>query len=431
MTERATTGRRPLRRWALGLVVALGLGIAGWWGYRQFVLHQHWNAAEAALARHDCWQAYEELQPCLEAWSDRVEVLLLAARAARLADRLDAAEAHVGRCERLAPDDDAVRFERMLLQVHQGDLQPYQEPVRRLIEIPDERQHVVLAALAHGLANTLQVSDAVECLDTIRQRDPEFVPMLLLSAELRLRFKRNTEARWFLDKAVALLPDALVPRLRLAECLLDEGAVREAAAHLERLHERHAHDAEVEFALARCRVYRNRLDSARELFDHLLLKHPRHVEALVERGRLELRVGDPVLAQDWLRRAVDVNPHHAAAWQALEAACLAAAQTDAAHACRAEIDRIELELGRLQRLVVQSTQTQFAGAAERTELGDRWRRLHDARNAQKYLFSALQIDAGHRPAHQALAELFEQTAQPHRAARHRALAHRALAGLTE
>lgn len=422
MTNSPTIGRHSLRRWTVGLLVALGVGAAGWWGYRQLVLHRHWRAAEAALERHDCWQAYEQLQPCLDAWGDDLEVLLVAARAARLAGALDAAEAHVAHCERLAPTEDAVRFERMLLQVQQGDLQPYWEPLRRLIDIADDRQNDALAALASGLANTLQVSEAVDCLDKIRQRDPDFLPMLLLSAELRLRFQRNAEARWFLEKAVMQLPNALTPRLRLAECLIQEGAARDAAVHLELLQRSHPDHADVLLALARCRIYRNQVDSARELLDRLLLRHPRHLEALVERGRVEQRVGDPNLAQTWLRRALEVNPDHLAAWQTLEASCLAASQTEAAQRCRAEIERIEVESGRLQRLVVEATQSPSAGAADRTELGDQWRRLHQSRDAQKYLFSALQIDSRYGPAHRALAELFEETGQLHRAARHRALA---------
>src|SRR5262245_52625388 len=205
-TDRQDSGRGSLRRGALALLAALGIGAAGWWSYQQYALHRHWRAAQAALARHDCWQAYKELQPCLVVWSDRLEVLLLAARAARLTGALDSTEAHLAGSERLAPDDDAVRFERMLLQVQQGDLQPYQDSLRRRIETPDERQSEVLAALATGLANTLQISEAVDCLDKIAEREPEHVPMLLLSAELRRRFQRNAEARWFLEKAVAQLP---------------------------------------------------------------------------------------------------------------------------------------------------------------------------------------------------------------------------------
>ncbi len=422
MTVCPTPVRRSTRRWAFALLVALGLGAAGWWGYREFALDRHWQAAQAALELHDGWRAYEELQPCLLAWGDRQEILLVAARAARLAGALDDAEAHVAACERLAPTDDDVRFERMLLQAQQGDLQPYQEPLRRLLATPDERQPTVLAALAGGLADTLQINEAAAYLDKIAQRDPEFVPMLLLAGELRVRYQHPTEARPFLEKAVERLPHALTPRLRLAECLLQLGAVREAAAHLELLRQQRPDHAEVLLALARCRGYRNQSDSAQKLLDHLLLKHPQHLEALVERGRLEQRVGDPILAQSWLRRALEINPDHLAAWQILEASCLAAAQADPARACRVEIERIELESGRVQRLVVQAAQAPTPSVTVLTEVGDRWRRLHNGREAQKYLFSALQIDPRHGPTHRALAELFEQTGQPHRAARHRALA---------
>src|SRR5207253_1037603 len=175
----------------------------------------------------------------------------------------------------------------------------------------------------------------------------------LLRGQLRLRFKRYEEAAGYLEKVVAALSEALLPRLQLAECLIQTGQPRTAMPHLELLRERHPDDAEVLYALGRCHIYRNQLDQAMKRFDQLLAKHPRHYDGLVARGRLEFRSGDPSQAEKFLRRAVDVNADLLDAWQTLEANFVAEGDEKQAAACRREIDRIERAMGRQQRLMIQ------------------------------------------------------------------------------
>ena len=425
-TTQATTARRAWRRWALVVLLALGGGAAGWWGYRQYQLDQRWQAAQAALERHDCWLAQEDLKPCLVAWPDRLDVRLLAARAARLADALDEAEAQVAWCERAAqtaPEHAAdVRFERMLLQVQQGDLKPYEVQTQRWPRLLPPNKILLLDALARGFAETYHVSDALQCLREIDEIEPEYVPALLLQSQLHMRYKRHEEALGPLEKAVAVVPDALPPRLQLAECLMSLGRPRDAVVHLEWLRQRRPAHAEVLLAMARCRIYRNQLDDARQMLDGLLVIHPRHVEALIERGRLEFRVGDLAQAAAWLRRALDVHPDHIVAWRLLEATTQAQGLADDHERAQAKVEQLDHDMGQLQRQELRLTQELRPAANDLFELGERWRSLHNDREAQKSYAGALQQDANHRPTHRALAALFAQTGQPHRAARHRALA---------
>ena len=79
-------------------------------------------------------------------------------------------------------------------------------------------------------------------------------------------------------------------------------------------------------------------------------------------------------------------------------------------------------MGRQQRRMLWATEAETLAVMPFMELGDGWRDLHTPREAQRWYFCALQADPNHRPAHRALAEIFAQTSQPHRAARHRALA---------
>jgi tetratricopeptide (TPR) repeat protein len=424
MTEMSTKRKRSLGRWAVAVLLVLAASAGGWWWHGQRQLQHQLHAAQAALDQHDCWLALREVQPCLHAWGGRLEVRLLAARAARLADSLDEAEDHVTVCERLVESEpdaaDEVRFERKLLAMQQGDTKSRAAQWQPSLPVSEARQLEALDALARGLAETHHFAEAFVCLEQIAQRDPEYLPMLLARGQIRFRHKRYEEAEVYFEKVVAVLPEALLPRLQLADCLIQTGQPRAAVAHLDLLNERYPDDANVLYALARCHVYRNQLDQAKQRFDQQLAKHPRHYDSLVARGRLEYRIGDPALAEKFLRRAVDVHPDLVDAWLVLEA--LTAENASQAASCRAEIERIENAMGRQQRRMLWAVEAESNKLPLFMELGDGWRDLHTPREAQRWYFCALQEDPDHRPAHRALAEIFAETGQPHRAARHRALA---------
>jgi tetratricopeptide (TPR) repeat protein len=419
----------PVKRYSRGrlgvfLLVVGGLTAGGWWWHGQRQLQHQLHAAQAALDRHDCWRALAEVQPCLRAWGARLEVRLLAARAARLADALDEAEDHLTICQRMIESEpeaaDEVRFERKLLAMQQGDTKSRAAQWQPSFPVSEARQLEALDALARGFAETHHFGEALGCLDQIAQRDPEYLPMLLSHGQIRLRHKRYEEAEGYFEKMLAVLPEALLPRLQLAECLIQTGQPRAAVAHLDLLNERYPDDADVLYALGRCHVYRNQLEQAKQRFDQLLAKHPRHYDAWVARGRLEFRIGEPALAEKLLRRAIDVHPDLVDAWLVLEA--LMAENASQTASCRAEIERIENAMGRQQRRMLWAVEAESKKLQLFMELGDGWRDLHTPREAQRWYFCALQEDPDHRPAHRALAEIFAETGQPHRAARHRALA---------
>ena len=414
-------GSFPIRRTGLHLVLLLLLGASAWWGIRYWLLARHWQAAQAALDDNDAQRAYEELRPCLAAWFERSDVLLVGARAARLAGRLDDAEAHLAACERLASTNHDVRFERLLLQLRQGDLLSNTETVRRLLASSDARQTVLLLAIAEGLLEIRQMEQAAPYLAKAERDAPNSGAVWMLNAELNMRLNNALGARPFLDKAVAQSPRALLPRLRLAQCLLQLGEAREAAGHLDLLERDGFCNAEVLWALARCRIYRGELGTARDVLDRMLLAFPRHVDALIERSRLEFRTGNAVSARSWLRRALEINPDAVLAWQ-VRAACHAAAQEeDQARTCRVEVKRLEFEFGRAQIRVERIAASATLRADELADTGECWLRLHNYDEAQRYLVLALQVEPRHPAAHRNLAKLFEETEQPHRAARHRDL----------
>src|SRR5207249_199343 len=97
-------------------------------------------------------------------------------------------------------------------------------------------------------------------------------------------------------------------RLRLGEVLLEKVHPLGAREHFELLRKRRPEDPAVLLGLARCRSLLSDFDSARDLLDKLLKKHPRHAEALVQRGKLALEQGNPKEGEAYLRKAVAQDP---------------------------------------------------------------------------------------------------------------------------
>jgi predicted Zn-dependent protease len=234
--------------------------------------------------------------------------------------------------------------------------------------------------------------------------------------------KYDDQAREHFERAVRRLPDARRPRLRLAECLLKLGEAREAERHLRALDERSPDDPGVLLALARLHEYRGQVTEARRASDRLLDLRPAHGDGLVERGHLELHHGDARDALPGLRRAVEAHPGRADAWEALARCQEALEQSAEAQHSRDELARVKRELGELTRLALVVTQEKANDVALRAEVAERYERLGDFDRAIPWRICVLQLDPAHRPTHAALANLFEKTGQPHRAARHRALA---------
>jgi tetratricopeptide (TPR) repeat protein len=348
----------------------------------------------------------------------------LAARAARLADEYEEAEEHMALCERLmalAADKNAVRQERALLQLQQGDYRGSME-LLAADESDPERAMDELDALAHGYARTFYTPESLSCLRRLAQRDPLHVRGNRLAGTIYATMKYYDRALPFYRRAVERLPDALDPRLDLAKCLLELGEIREADAHLQTLRQRYPDDPDVLFTAARIHLYGAQADEARRLLRTLVESHPDRVDALVELGRLEFQHGDPKIGLAWLEKAVLHNPDKIEAWEAQAHCHEALGQAEPAKRCQREVVRINRDLGEVTRLALIATQEKQDDLNLRFEVANGFERLHEPVKAVQWRYCTLHLDPGHRPTHRALAAYFERSGQPNRAARHRALA---------
>jgi tetratricopeptide (TPR) repeat protein len=415
--------KRKLARGAVALIAVLVAAVVAWWSYHLARTRAHWQQALVTLEQQDFPRSHACLAPCVAWWRDDLEVRLRAASAARLAQQYDEAEALLAFCEQRADTTrDAVRRERALLQVEQGDFQGHLEFLAPRGPRDPKLSAETLDALAHGLAHTFFTSTALECLGRLLDQDPDHVRGNLLAGDIHTQMKYPEQAVPHFERAVQRLPHVVAPRLRLAECLLMLGQTQQAAGHLRFLRDNCPDEPAVGMARARLHVYRAELEEAKRLLDEVLARHADDVDALVERGTVEFHHGDPQRALSWLERAVAINPDRLEAWSMLANCHEALGRTEPKQRCQDQVARINREVGEALRRSLTVIQERPTNLELRADVADCWERLHEPDKAIGWRFCVLQVDAGHRPTHMALARLLQAQGQPHRAARHRALA---------
>jgi tetratricopeptide (TPR) repeat protein len=416
-----------LARWVLAGAIVAAAGVVVAWSYHYSEARRHWQQARIALDQHDPEAARKHLAHCLRRWDADFDVRFAAAQAARLARQLDEAEEHLTVCERPGSDghlDESVLRERALLQVQQGDFSGYLEKVAPRGSDDPTLSADVLEALAHGYAATFYDNGALACLRRLLEHDPKHGRALLLAGEIQMRATQYEEAAAYLEQAVRCSPHAQLPRRRLAECLLELGKLREAATHLDFVRDRNPDDADILYIQARLLVYTGQLEEAKKGLERILAADPNHAQALLERGQVEYRHGDPRKALAWFELAATLQPGKREVWQGLVHCHEALAQPEQAAKFREAADWLLRELGDMTRLELQHVQQPTGGVDFPLEMARRCERVHLFAKAAAWRIKVLQIDPQHQATHQALADYYDGSGQLHLAKRHRTLATR-------
>ena len=416
--------RSTLARGMIGGLLIAGAAVLCVWSYFHSQASFHWQAAERALELQDAEAACDHLEHCLLWWNGRYDVRFQAARAARLAGRLDQAEEHLTYCERLAgsaPEERLLR-ERSLLQVQQGDLAGHLERLAPQGPSDPTLSVEVLEALAHGFGESLYDVSALVCLDRLFGLEPAHVRGRLLAGEIYTRLTFHEQAEQQFEKAVAQAPRALGPRQHLAVALLDVGKVREAAVQIDVLLSLFPEHPEGLYARARQFVYRGRVEDAKADLDRVLTNYPGHVPALLERGRLEYRHGDPRKSLKWFGEATQIQPGSLEAWQGLAKAHDVLKNVAEAKKCWDTVEDLKRRLGEMSRLDVQINQLKSRGTAMPLALAEICEQVHLPAKAASWRWQALHAEPQNRAARLAQAQYFEAIGQPHRAARQRVVA---------
>jgi Flp pilus assembly protein TadD len=247
---------------------------------------------------------------------------------------------------------------------------------------------------------------------------PEEVEALLRRGWVWERLDQFENAREDYRRAAQVAPQRPQPLLRLGQILLLLGNAAEAHEVLQQARERDPGNPAVGLGLAQSLAKLGHLQEARQLLDELTARHPQDGMLLLERGSVALQMGDPADAESWLRKAVTLLPYdyqsHFTLWQCLRQLD----KVDEADQLNARVRRLQQDLERMRDLS-ERVQSHPYDAALRCEIGQLFLRNGEKREGFLWLQTAVQIDPGHQPAHEALAQYYEESGDPEQAAAHR------------
>jgi Tfp pilus assembly protein PilF len=406
--------------WALGaLLVLAGLGALAGPAWRYVTFRREHERAERALADYDFEEALEHLRVCVDLRPDDAPTRLLAAQAARRANRYPEAEEHLNAYSDLPGKSTAEgALERALLEAQRGRLEKVYEPLYEYQQTRHPRTEEILEALAVGLAETYQVRAAGSWLEKLLEQYPGNVPGRILRGQLSETVGNKDQALADYHRAVRDHPDNGRARLRLAEALVRYNEPAEAVEHFEWLRARRPDSVPALLGLAGSYARTGRHDRAREVLRDLLARHPDDGDALLEWGKLLSEEGELAEAERALRRAVAAQPFVKEAHYQL-ALCLRrrGKESEAREHLRRR-DAIEADEKELERAYRESLKHD-------RDPRPRWRagviclRNGQEGEALRWFDGALQLDPNHKPTHEALANYYERKGDAERARRHR------------
>jgi len=145
----------------------------------------------------------------------------------------------------------------------------------------------------------------------IDRQDPD--PRIAL-ARLYLAQGKKTEAEDFLRKSKADFPGNSVGYRMLGDFYFATGDLDKATAEYSALYEAHPKDPLVTKNYVQLLILKNRLDEARNLNDAVLKVRPGDVDALIERGQIQLAEGHAGDAVGTLQTAIKNDPNSGLAY---------------------------------------------------------------------------------------------------------------------
>jgi tetratricopeptide (TPR) repeat protein len=390
------------------------LALEGWAAYAE-------RSARRALAEEQLEEAQRHISRALWVRQRWVSTNVLAARIARLRGAYSEAEQYLSRGGQGNEMSEQVRLEWLLLRCERGEVDELAPGLLGLVDQGHAESAAILEAVAGVYMRQTRYLEALRCLDRWAERDPDSVRAFHWRGWVCNQLDHRGQAISDYERALELRPGRSVVRLSLAEILVDSSRHAEAVPHLERLREEQPANPEVLVALARCRMVQSRTDDARALLDTVLATHPDHLDALHQRGKVELEDGNFAEAERWLRKALGLAPGDPEARYTLFLSLNAQANREGE--AREELARWERERqrrDRLTRLLRTELNSKPNDPNLAQETGELLLQQGEDQKGLFWLHRALALDPRHAASHRALLAYYERTDNPAKVAEHRA-----------
>jgi len=403
------------------LLIATVIGLTGtgsaFYGY---ALHQ-WRLAEQAASESRWKDAAGPLAFCLEVWPRSTPVHLLAARVARSLGDFARAEALLNRCSRLeGRQTQVVQLEFLLMRVQTGAVDEVAPVLVELVDSNHPDTPLILETLGRAFLYNLRYSPALVMIDRWIEAAPDNPEPHRLRGWLLERVNRADEALASYERALKLDPELIGVRLSIVDILLGTSKAPDALPHLQILTKQAPQRTDVMARVGQCKLLLGELDEARRLMEAALPGMPKDAPLLIALARLEMNAGgNPAKAEEYLTRILKADPADVEAQFVLVSALELQGRQEEAKAARQRHDEVKALLERANRLLEGEAENPTTDPETVYELGASLLRIGHARLGLYWLHEALARAPDYRPAHQALADYYEDIGDATRAAAHR------------
>ena len=406
----------------VGLLLLIGVmvGLSGLHFYFEYQL----GTLRQAVAQGHNLEAMRGLDRCRRLAPNHPEILLLAARLARRSGLFDQAQNLLDAYWKQKGDDDDLVLERLLLRASRGDIDPLVPVFEERIRNDDPAAPLLSEALILGSLHAFRLVDADRHVGAWLRREPDSPPALWQEGRVHELAERTSSAVESYRRCLEIDPAFDEARIRLATLLVQLEKGQEALPHAEYLSRRLGFEADVELARARALDLLDRSPEAIAILDGLLERQPKHAEALGERGRLALRAGDSVLAEEFLQRAVRRDGGNRVIRYQLVLALSRNGKPEQARQEQEKITALEADLAQMRKIITEQIPRSPANADLCYEVALIALRAGIPRETFRWLQNALRIDPDHLLTHRALATYYEKMGNPVLSSHHRSIAQR-------
>jgi tetratricopeptide (TPR) repeat protein len=379
------------------------------------------RATKGALARQDYEAAWGHVCLALRGRPRSADLHLLAARVARQSDRIPEAQEHLKKClEFQGGISEPLKLERMMLAAQSGQPETVLESLFLYVREDHPSAPLILEALCFGFRRVRLTGPAARCAQLWLEREPDNVQALICHGACCGELGNFNAAVADFQKALELAPERNGCRQNLALALLEMSQFDQATEQFEQVLAAQPDNRVAGLGLAQCRIASGEYKQAQELLDAILDQDLNDPDALTERGKVALALGETEAAESCLRRALQIDAYHFAAAYQLELCLRRQNKQDQADQIGQQRQGIEADMMRLQTLMTR----ELSKPGPRTpavyhELGEILLRRGDKHQALNWLYKALEHAPTYQPTHLLLVDFYEKAGDGQRAARHR------------
>jgi tetratricopeptide (TPR) repeat protein len=404
----------------LVLLLVPVLTVAAYLGLPPLRAELRFRAAEKARKRRDFADARGYLLANLAADPTSARDHFLLARVARQSGAFEDAEEQLRLCKKWDGASPRVASERMLLSVQQGYFNRHTEiQLRTRIEQGDAEAVEILEALSVGCLATYRFADAIGYLSKCIELTPDNFQAHVWRSMANERLSDTHGARADAERAVALAPTNFSAQLRFGQILLKSTEFQEAEKVFEQLAQHYPRDPLVAIGLARAKskVHPKGVEAAR-ILDDLLTRFPDDSPVLIERARLALQQGEPARAESWLRKAAELAPWEYEVQYALLQSLRWQRKLTDADQVEKKVRRLE-EASRRLREINETFKQEPYNPSIHCRIAQILLEVGDYKEAVRWLHAALKIDSHQPQANRLLADYYDKSGEPRKAARYR------------